>query len=346
MYRWNLYRWHPLRHLLATLGGSLLVLSVACSSAPPQDPPEHFREVASKLAAAGVKGEAARYYERYLADASVPAEKRAAVALALAKLLKEEGRLEEALGWLYQVEGWAPGSAHAKEASPLVVELLERLGKTQAAQTALDARASLQKTPAGSTSASQNGTPIARIGTQNLTTADLDDALEALPAALREQLKAPEQKRRFLEQFVAQELLYQKALKRGIEKDPALRKQLVALEKQLTIARLLEADMAGVKPTEQDLQNLYTAQAERFKSADGNALPFEQVRSQVEATWQMQQLESRSQRMLQEAQAAQEVQLFPEAIGAMLQQGSTPSPDTRAGAGTSAGTSAGAGGTP
>lgn len=328
------------------VGVSLLLLAAACAPTSSSDPPEHFREVASKLAAAGVKGEAARYYERYLADASIPAEKRAAVALALAKLLKDEGRLEEALGWLYQVEGWGPNTPHAKEAGPLVVELLEKLGKTQAAQTALDARASLQKpatssstsSTTSSTASSTTGVPIAQLGDEVLTSADLDDALEGLPPALRAQLKAPEQKRRFLEQFVAQELLYRKALKRGIDKEPALRKQVVALEKQLTIARLLDAELEGVKSTETDLQNLYTAQAEQFKTSDGKLLPFEQVRPQVEAAWRMQQLESRSQRMLQEAQAAQEVRLFPEALGALVKSdagASAPAPSGSPSAGSS-----------
>jgi len=282
--------------------------------------PEQVREVASRLASAGVTGEAARYYARYLEQADVPAVTRAQVGLATARLLKEEGRLEEALGFLYQVEVWAPTSPAAKEAAPLIVEVLERLGHGQAAQTALSSRSRL--TPKAPDKV-EGGPVVARINGEPVTTADLDRAIDALPPAMQASAKDPAQKKQFLTQYVAEELLYRKGLKRGLDKDPVVRRQIDGMNRQVIIGRLLEEELRDkVRVDEGDLRTFYQANIQRFTGPDGKQAPFEQVKEQVQQAYMMSKVQALSQELLAQAQAAEEVVLFPEVLGT---SGSSPS---------------------
>jgi hypothetical protein len=304
---------------VALVGGLLLLVNVALwfglnmsRSVSSSESPDPLRTVASKLASVGVKGEAARYYARYLEQADISDANRAQVGLVLARLLKEDGRLEESLGYLYRVEQWAPGSEAAKDAAPLIVEVLERLGLGQAAQTALSSRSRLDQSPA---SPPAEGAVVAKIGNEPLTTGDLDRALEGLPPPLQEQLKDPEKRKQFLPQFVAQELLYRKAVKRSLDKDPEVRRQIDAISRQVITSRLLEEELKDkVRADAGDLRNFYQAHADEFKGADGKPAPFEQVQDRVKQAYMMSKLQSLSQELLAQAQAAQEVQLFPEAL--------------------------------
>lgn len=309
---------------LGLLGLGILSLGIlgltACNPAPASDPPDMLREIGSRLASVGVNSEAARYYSQYVENPAVPPDKRAAVGLVLARLLKEDGQLESALAYLYRVEQWAPDSPAAKDAAPLIVEVLDKLGKGQAAETALKSRSQLKDSgpgPSQNGSAPREGAVVARIEGKDLTTADLDAAIAELPPQLQGQLKSPEGKRSFLQQFVAQELLYQKGLKRNLDKEPDVRRQIDALSKQVVVSRLLESEASTqVKPSEQDLRNFYQAHADRFKDKDGKVAPFEQIQGQVGQLYLMSRVQELSQSLLKQALDAQEVQVFPEAIGA------------------------------
>jgi len=318
-------------HLLdvAVIGALLILVNVGLwmfmglgenpNSGPSPDP---LRSVASKLASVGVKGEAARYYEAYLDHADLSNETRAQVGLALAKLLKEEGHLEEALGQLYRVEAWSPRSTAARDASPLIVELLDRLGKDQAAQTALKARTQLGPKPR--TAPKTTSPVVARLGLEALTLEDMNHAIDSLPPQIRAQFKTSEQKRAFLPQYVAQRLLYSKAQKRGLDKDPEIRREIEAMQQQLMVARMIEEELKDkVHVGEDDLRNYFEAHKKQFSSSDGKTTSFDQVAPQVQQAFMMSKVQILSQELLSEAQAAQEVQLYPEAV-ALSAEGDTP----------------------
>lgn len=300
----------------AGLIGLLLALSTACQPSGPGTSPELDRELATRLQSVGVHLEAARYFERYLEHTDAPPEKKAAVALTLARLLKDEGQLERALAWLYRLEQWAPGSPTAKEAAPLIVACLDRLGKSTAAQTALKSRASLSAEASSSGSGEEGAlSALALIDGKPFTQADFDRALETLPKEAQARLSDPAQRRAFLEQLVARELLYGKAVTRGLDKDPQVRQQAEAMLREITISRLLETELKDkVRPAESDLRNFYEAQKERFKGPDGTIPAYEAIQQQVGQAYVMSRVQSLSQEMLQEALAAKEVQLFPEAL--------------------------------
>ncbi len=275
--------------------------------------PVVWRRIGSKLSSVGVGEEAARYYARYLDHASVPPATRAQVCLAIAQSLKEDGRLEEALGYLYQVEELAPKSNAAREAGALVVEVLDRLGRSQAAQTALSSRSKLDR---DTTPSSDAGPVVARIGDREITRAEIDEAMVDLPPNVRSRLQEGGQLQAFLSQYVAQELLYDKAVKRGLDKDPRMRRQFEQLRKQMVVNRLIEEQLKDrVRADEQDLRNYFQAHLDRFAHDGAEPPAYEEVREQVLQAYLSEKAQALGQELLKEALAAQEVQLFPEALG-------------------------------
>ncbi len=305
--------------ILLLVGVALLGAQVALWFAlfkPPaagsEPDPAFWRRIGSKLSSVGVREEAARYYIRYLEHADVPPETRAQVCLAIAQSLKQAGKLEEALGYLYQVEELAPGSNAAREAGALVVEVLDRLGLSQAAQTALSKRSSLDRRES---EAADGGPVVARIGDRTITRAELDEAMADLPPQVRAQLQQGENLEAFLSQYVAQELLYDKAVKRGLDKDPAVRRRVEQLRKQMVVNRLIEDQLKDkVQIDEQDLRNYYQAHIDAFTPDGGKAPAFEEVKDKVLQAYLSEKAQSLGQQMLQEALAAQDVQIFPDAL--------------------------------
>ena len=64
---------------------------------------------------------------------------------------------------------------------------------------------------------------VARIGQDPITLRELDEAIDTLPAWMRETLQDSARKEAFLQQYVAEELLVRKAKKLEMDKDPQVR---------------------------------------------------------------------------------------------------------------------------
>ena len=90
---------------------------------------DFFRDVAGKLHAAGLTGQAAKQYELYLEKGKVDSSVMAKVSYSLGELYEQEGHLEKAVSWFYKVELLDPKSSYVTEANKKIVALLEKLKK-------------------------------------------------------------------------------------------------------------------------------------------------------------------------------------------------------------------------
>jgi len=223
---------------------------------------EGRRELAGKLLSAGLKGKAIEQYVLYLAEADLPADRRANIAYTLGKLCMEEGDYEDALSWLYQVEMLDPKTELAPEVGSKIVACLERLGRFAQAQYSLDARSSLDKTGRDEFKGDEI---VARVGNDAITMGELDEAIDAMPEWMRSAVEDPAQKRAFLEQYVAEELIHRKAKRLDLDKDPSVRKQAERAMRQLMIQKVLEEEIkAKVKISDDDVELYYRAHADRY----------------------------------------------------------------------------------
>jgi parvulin-like peptidyl-prolyl isomerase len=223
---------------------------------------EARRDLAGKLLSAGLSGKAIEQYELYLSEAELPADRRAKIAYTLGTLCMEEGDYEDALGWLYQVEMLDPKSELAPEAGSKIVACLERLGRFAQAQYSLEARSGLDK---GGRREFKAEEVVARIGDDVITRGQLDEAIDAMPEWMRSSLEDTAQRKAFLEQYVAEELLYRKAKRLELDRDPWVRRQSERAARQLMVQKVLEDEMkARGKVSDDDAELYYRANKDRY----------------------------------------------------------------------------------
>lgn len=269
---------------------------------------EQAREVASKLKSAGALDEAAALYEVYLDNTEAPPETRASVAYSLGSTYLDSGRYERALRWFYEAESMGVGELRDQLAKK-VVHTLERLGRYHSAKAVLDSRVALDP-GAPSAARSPDDPVVARIGDEEIYRSQVLRLLDDLPPEAAAQLGSPAQRGELLKKYVADELLWRKAVKLEYDKDPQVRRSYEALLKQLAISKLVEQDvMANIEVDPADLQNFFEANRERYEK-EGETL--EQMPPQVERDYRMTKVQTAYQEVIDSELATEAVELFPE----------------------------------
>jgi len=272
---------------------------------------EQIREVAARLQAAGALDEAALQYERYLEVGHAKREARAGIAVSLGNNYLETGRYERALRWFYEAETLGAGEIN-EELAGKIVRTLERLGRSFAAQAALSSRAGLVDTDVERPA---DDPVVARIGSDEIRRSEVERALDDLPPEVATQMASNEARASFLEQYVANELLWRKAIKLEYDRDPAVLHQRDALFKQLVVSRFAEREVSSqIEVDEADLRNHFNANKGRFTSpaTDGQAASeptFEEARPAVERDYRLMKMQSAYQALIDNEMAAQEVEL-------------------------------------
>lgn len=285
---------------------------------------ESYREVANKLKINGINNEAIKYYELYLKQPDITNKSRAEIGIVLAELLKNSMQLESALGYLYQIEIWAPSSEHSKLAGPMIVEILERLGKTQAASQALATRTTLSSDSSASNDKSkpddnsknnaQKSEPskiIGKVNGKSLTIDDFEEAVSLLPEQLQKELLEPQNKKRFLNDFMIQELLLSKAKMRNLDKNVDFLKKVESFSRQVMVSEMLgELMKNSTRYTEDDLKHFYEVNKEKFKTEDGKYLDYAKIKDQIRETFTMSKVQEVSLEMLEKAKEEHQIEIY------------------------------------
>ncbi len=291
---------------LLALGAFLALRSGTARAADPRAA-EHAREVASKLKAAGALDEAAALYEAYLEATDAPDETRASVAYSLASTYLDDGRYEKALRWFYEAESLGVGEL-SDQLSKKVVHTLERLGRYHSAKAVLDSRVALDQGPAAARS--EEDPIVARIGGEEIPRSKVLGLLDDLPPEAAAQLQSGAQRAELLKKYVADELLWRKAVKLEYDRDPQVRRSYEALLKQLAISKFVEREVVSkIEIDPADLQNFFEANRARYEK-EGESL--EQMPPEVERDYRMSKVQSAYQEVINSELATEDVELFPE----------------------------------
>jgi tetratricopeptide (TPR) repeat protein len=284
-------------------------------STPPGEDPARRREVAAKLQAAGALDEAAAEWARYLEIADRTAEERAGIAYSLGNTLLEAGRYEAALRWFYEAEGLG-GGALAEELGQRIVHCLERLGRHHAAEAAMSASVAIGRAE-GATAAADSADPVvARIGSDEIRRSRLEQALDDGPPELRRAWSDGTQRPELLRRYIAEELVWRRALKLELDDDPRVRRRHAGLLKQLVVAEFVERELvAKIQVDETDLRTWYQANESRYGGDEAEPRPFDEVRQLVERDYRLMKLDQSYQRLVESELGAAGVELFPESLG-------------------------------
>jgi len=87
--------------------------------------------------------------------------------------------------------------------------------------------------------AQPSGDVVATYSGRTLTSGQVVQEFERLPAPSRAYLSAPERKKQFVEQLVMNELLYDEGKRDGLDKDPDIDRQVVDLRRRLVVQRVM-----------------------------------------------------------------------------------------------------------
>ncbi len=293
--------------ILAVLIGSKAIKSQESSSLDIN----FYRDLAAKLHAAGIDQQAARYYEKYLEQGNLDLKTKAAIAFSMGELYENGEQLEPALASYYQVALLDAKSQYKDEAAKKIVALLERMKKFAAAKYELGAQTKLEE------EAPQGAVVIAKIDGKNIYLNQLHEAIDQLPDYVKKSIDSAEGRANFAKKYVADELLYAKALRQNLDKEPKVAKQLASIQKQIYIQNILETELAGkVNIDPADVKNYFEANKTKYLAKGEKEANFEKAKSQVEHDYQMEKTQRVYQELLDETLKTNKVELFLDKIKA------------------------------
>lgn len=108
-------------------------------------------------------------------------------------------------------------------------------------------------------------TYLAKVGNATITEADLDRELKSIPPFAQQLFAGSEGKQKFLEELIKKELLYQEALKKGLDKDHEYKSRVEDFKKITLVGKLLEKEIeAKSNVTMEDVQNYYNKNKDEF----------------------------------------------------------------------------------
>ena len=269
----------------------------------------HFQAVGSKLEAAGLNEQAAQAYEKYLSSGSIGSKAASLVAFKIGNLLEEAGSYERALSFYYLVGEYGEDGEHVESANKRVVVLLERLKRYHAAKYALKEKTSLSK------EAMQGGTVVAQIEGRPIFLHQIEAEIDKLPETIKKQFSGKEGKTKFVQKYVQDELLANKARKVELDKEPEVQKTLANFEKQLLAAEMLKREIGDkVVVDGNDVMNFFKANIDKYKTKDKKGKErtpeFNEVRQRVDNDYRMEKYQGLYQQLMRDILKTEDVKLF------------------------------------
>jgi len=151
-----------------------------------------------------------------------------------------------------------------------IVFALERSGRREAAKKEGGEAVAGKPAP-------DSGVVVAVVGDKKITLSELKKEFANSPPEVQASYTGPEGIKRFLEQYVGVELLYQSALRRGFDQEPNFPEVLQRARKEVLVQRVLDEDIGrNIAITTAEVNRFYNENKMMF----GGRL-FEQVAQQA-----------------------------------------------------------------
>jgi len=147
---------------------------------------------------------------------------------------------EKALGYFARAKHYNPNHPDRANLEKMSVECLERLGRS------LDARNRITRATAlRPNELPTSGTVVARLGDRAVTMNEIDAALRELPPSVQGRFAEPKEKARFVEQYVARQLLVEAAKRSGLDRDPAVLREADQARDNILAGAYLEREVGN-----------------------------------------------------------------------------------------------------
>jgi tetratricopeptide (TPR) repeat protein len=274
------------RFIVFTLISVAVLVGLACSKKPGGGiAAEKMREYANELYNRELYSQAVAEYRQYLDQFRPDKREQANISFIVGNIYFERLHdYESALSEYLKIRILYPESPLKPDVDRQVVACLERLQRSADAKQALDEATSLEpdKLPKP-----QPGAVVARIGDREYTAGDLKVQIDRLPESVKGQLSDREARLSFLRQWMAAELFYDAAKRKGLDNDKDVVEGTFQTKKSLMVQKYLGEEIAGqVQITEPDVELYYKANLDKYaeKDAKGKVTrqkPFQEVARQA-----------------------------------------------------------------
>lgn len=130
----------------------------------------------------------------------------------------------------------------------------------------------------------QKGDVVAKVGAASISQADFEREFQSLPDYARQMFEGESGKEKFLNEVIKKEILYQQAMKEGMDKDPNFLKKVEDFRKLTLISQLLEKEiMAKAKVTDSDARDYYNKHKQEFAATSKIRASHILVKTEAEA---------------------------------------------------------------
>jgi peptidyl-prolyl cis-trans isomerase C len=121
---------------------------------------------------------------------------------------------------------------------------------------------------------------LAEVNGKKITDKDLNRVIDSLPPQYRTLKNNPQFRKQMLNNMVKEEVLYQEALKEGVDKNPQVRQEIEAMKRRIIVQYLLRKHVKPpkVKVTEREAKEFYEKNRKMFTDANGKQVPFSAVK--------------------------------------------------------------------
>jgi tetratricopeptide (TPR) repeat protein len=298
---------------------SIILLISACNqSKQPQLSADAKLNLANAYYTNGLYEAAAQEYLDYLNNYDVDANRRANTYYTIGNIYFERlNDYEQALTYFFKVKYLYPESALQGEIGKKIVNCLERLNKTTDALRMVEQEAALDKE---SVKENLPGKVLAEIGSRKITQGDLDFEISKLPEYVQQQFQDKQHKKEYLQQYILQELLYDKAKRQQLDKDKSVIEGTFRAQKALMAEKILQAELQDkVKIEPSDVELFYMAHKDRYteKNDKGEVVrqkEFQEVQQQVAQDLAMDRQQQAYQQLLGQLMKADNVKIYEDRV--------------------------------
>ncbi len=309
-------RWRPL-----FWGGVLivsLVFSLSCQKGGTKLPAEKVRDLANALYNRELFKQSIAEYEYYLQNYKLSEEEQANISYVIANIYFDRLKdYENALAYYVRIKELYPQSKVATDTEKRIVACLERLQRSADAQQALEEATFLDPSKAKK---QRPGEVVAKIGNREITTGDLEYEMNQLPKFMLEQINDRSKKLEFLKQYIATELLYDTARRKGLDRDPQVIEAAFQAKKRAMVEKLLQQELSqNLDVNDEDLQLYYNANKAKYVQKDEASgktrqLSFEEARQAVLKDYIAAKQKSAYERLVNRMMRAEAVEIYEDKI--------------------------------
>lgn len=279
---------------------------------------EQARNYANELYNRQLFRQSVAEYERYLHSYPLDESEQANISYTIGDIYFERLRdYENALAYYIRIRYLHPKDELLRAVDQKIVACLERLQRPEDAQQKLTESTTLEPDKLAT---KRPGAVVARIGSREITQGDIDFELSQLPPELRSIYTTKEKKVEFLKQYILTELLYDSAVRQGLDKDAEVVEAAFQAKKNFMVQKLLQEQISSkvkIEPT--DVELYYQANKAKYAEKDdkGNVVrekPLDEVQKQVTQDLVLEKQKQIYEDLIQRLMVAENVQILDDVL--------------------------------